>query len=239
MVYENEDCKLLYNLWGNRGSMSFIFENKTDKDIFIDLSQSFFIRNGKAFDYYMERTYEDRTYDAVNVGYSYSVSNGSTVYGKWLPYLFDASVSNSYGLGEKVSAKSGISRAVTIKEKKIICVPAKCYKYVAGYRIDPEFTKACDKKLDYPKNECTIATYNENDSPLKFNNRIAYAFEESNKSLKFIDNSFWLSSVKNYTKEAAVEKVNPEGKCKNEYVHKIEVFKIGGPNQFFVPYLSL
>ena len=51
LVFENEDCKVSYNLWEYNGSMAFIFENKSEKDIFIDMSQTFFIKNGAAFDY--------------------------------------------------------------------------------------------------------------------------------------------------------------------------------------------
>ena len=242
MVYENDDCEIFYNLWTENGSMSYIFKNKTDKDIFIDMSQTFFIKNGKAFDYYMARTFEDRTYEAVSIGYSYGVSKGYALSGDWWPYQYTASVSKSYGLGKTVSAKTGISSAVTKKEKEFICIPAKSYKYVEGYRIYPSFEKTCDKQLDYPKTESTLITYSEGNSPLKFNNRIAYSFEESSKSLKFIENSFWLSSVKNYTKKMAIEKVKVEGECKYNkfddkgYTPKVEVFKIGGPNQFYVPY---
>lgn len=236
MVYENEDCKILYNLWAEKGSMSFIFKNKTDKDIFIDMSQSFFIKNGEANDYYMDRTFENRTYDAVSIGYSYGISKSYVLSGKMWPYQYAASVSKGYGLGKTVSAKSGVSSAVTIKEKEFICIPAKSYKYIEGYRVNPDFNKTCDRKLDYPKNESTLATYSEDNSPLKFNNRIAYSFEENNKSHKFIENSFWLSSVKNYTKKMAIEMVKDEGECKGEYPRNIEVFKIGGPNQFYVPY---
>jgi len=72
MVFENEDCKISYNLWGAYGSMAFIFENKTNQDIFIDLTQTFFIKNGAANDYYMNRSYERRTFAALNLGYSVS-----------------------------------------------------------------------------------------------------------------------------------------------------------------------
>ena len=58
MVYENDECRVSYNLWERDGSVAFIFENKSDKDIFIDMSQTFFIKNGAAFDYYNGRLFE-------------------------------------------------------------------------------------------------------------------------------------------------------------------------------------
>lgn len=44
LVFENNDCKVYYNLWSNNGKLSFVFLNKTDKDIFINLGQTFFIK---------------------------------------------------------------------------------------------------------------------------------------------------------------------------------------------------
>lgn len=35
LVYENEDCKVMYNLWSEDGYIGFIFKNKTDKDLFV------------------------------------------------------------------------------------------------------------------------------------------------------------------------------------------------------------
>lgn len=235
MVFENEDCKVSYNLWAKNGSMSFIFENKSDKDLFIDMSQTFFIKNGKAFDYYMNRTFETRSYDAINVGYSYNVSRNLSVLGTWNNmYLATASVGDVAGV--KAGAQKGISTAVTVKEQEVICIPAKSYKIIGGYNINSVFTKTCDRNKDFPKKMSTVATYSETNSPLKFTNRIAYSFEESNKSLKFIENSFWVESIKNYTRKMAVEKVNDDSKCKGEIAPKLFVFKIGGPNQFYVTY---
>lgn len=52
LVYENEDCKVLYNLWSNNGKLRFAILNKTDKDIFVNMGQSFYVVNGQAIDYY-------------------------------------------------------------------------------------------------------------------------------------------------------------------------------------------
>lgn len=233
MVFENEDCKVRYNLWAHNGSMSFVFENKTDKDIFIDMSQSFFIKNGEAFNFYLNRTFETRTFDAINIGYNYTVSSSLSVLDNrsWWPNQYAVSSSHGY----MANLKKGFSSGITIKEPENICIPAKSYKVVEGYRIRPVFRKTCDKKLDYPNSVSVLANYSESNSPLKFANRIAYSFEEGNKSLKFIENSFWLESVKNYSNKEAVEKIKKDV-CKKEFAPKVKVFKIGGPNLFYVTY---
>lgn len=42
---QNEDLEILYNFWGNGLFMRFDLINKTDKEIFILLPQSFYIKN--------------------------------------------------------------------------------------------------------------------------------------------------------------------------------------------------
>ena len=65
LVYENEECKVLYNLWSEGGFVKFAIINKTDKDIFVNLTQTFFTLNGLANEYYQGRTYSTATYNQV------------------------------------------------------------------------------------------------------------------------------------------------------------------------------
>lgn len=227
MVFENEDCKISYNLWRPNGSMAFIFENKTNKDIFIDMTQTFFIKNGAANDYYKNRTYETRTIESLSLGYSVSQTYIG-VDGYW---------PSQYAVPLVTSAKkqAEVSKAVSIKESEYVCVPAKSYKVIDYYNIYPQFEKTCDKKKDYPRIESTLNTYDESNSPLKFKNKIAYSFQKNNSSLKHIENSFWLSSIKNYSKKGAIEKRKIREGCRDYDVER-EFFIIGGPNQFYVYY---
>jgi len=48
LVYEDDQCKVSYNLWSNGGDAGFVFQNKTDQNIYLDLGESFFIINGVA-----------------------------------------------------------------------------------------------------------------------------------------------------------------------------------------------
>lgn len=233
MVFENEDCKISYNLWAKDGSMAFIFENKSGRDIFIDLSQSFFIKNGAAFDYYKDRSFETKVYVGVEEGYSVTrtyIANGNY----WPSRYYTPLTASVKGYA---SVKAGVSKAVTEKESEYVCIPAKAFKVIDVYQIHPTFVQVCDKQIDYPKTSSQVKTYSESNTPLKFTNRLAYSFEEGNKSLKFIENSFWLSSIKNYSKKEAIE-TNKEKECYSKVSTKRQYFKIGAPNQFYVEYLT-
>ena len=54
IVFDNDDCSVLYNLWSSGGNMSFLFTNKTDHSLYLIMSESFYIQNGEARDYYKE-----------------------------------------------------------------------------------------------------------------------------------------------------------------------------------------
>lgn len=58
LTYENDDCQVNYNLWAENGNPCFTIYNKTNKDLFIVLSQSFFIKNSVAYDYFQNREFE-------------------------------------------------------------------------------------------------------------------------------------------------------------------------------------
>ena len=51
ITHIDENCEIIYDFWGPSGNAGFVFHNKTDKEIIIDLSRSFFIVNGLARDY--------------------------------------------------------------------------------------------------------------------------------------------------------------------------------------------
>ena len=61
IIFSNNDCEISYNLWSATGNLDFLFKNKTEHDIYIDMTRSFFIRNGIAYDYYSDIEYTRTT----------------------------------------------------------------------------------------------------------------------------------------------------------------------------------
>lgn len=232
LVYENGDLKVLYNLWGAGGTMNFIVQNKTDRDLFLDMGQSFFIFNGEASDYFQNREYTKTV--SVATSASYGVNLFSSTAGFWPnTYL----VPGTKSLIAK--AMKGSSRSVTTKEKEIICVPANSFKTINGQTMSQHYQMTCDKKVDYPSQSALVATYNEASSPSKFRNRISYSFDEKGSDLRQIENDFYLSGITNYSKKAAMEKVKEKVGCSETLSKKTYYFKIGGPNKFYKSYKRL
>lgn len=232
LVYENNDLKVMYNLWGENGSVGFILQNKTDKDLFVDMDKTFFIFNGQANDYFKNREYSAATTEVASVGYGFSQTYWG-VNGFWPTQYYVPTTASAL-----TKLMKGQSHGITTKEKLIVCIPAHAYKVISEYKVSPRFVKTCERSKDFPKRTANVANYSESSSPVKFKNRIAYSFDSDCKNLQHIENSFYVSSVTNYSKKAAVEKVREKTDCYSSQKQKRQYFKIGGPDKFYKTYQS-
>lgn len=178
LVYENEDCKVLYNLWSQDGEVKFAVENKTDKDIFINMGQSFYVINGKAVDYFQGRTYTQNGFIQTSTTTSIASAKGNG-YGFW-------------GSDVYVERAGASSKSVSMKEKEIVCVPAKCYKVFSYYSVSPSFFQTCDRDKDFPRKSYRAGNFTKSDAPIVFKNRLAYGFDKNDVASKYIDNTFGL-----------------------------------------------
>ncbi len=231
LVYSDENCDIIYNLWANSGSMDFIFTNKTDKDILIDLTRSFFIQNGIAYDYY-----SDKEYTSTAIIGDASTSELMASYTKYgythTPYLWTPT---SLSRGAKVSSTftSGYSTSVTTKTEKHIYVPAKTSKIVRSFSISNHIYLICGNyELNAPKTESEKITYTKDKSPLNFHNRITYIL---NDNVHNVDNEFWITSVRNYN-ASYLKKSRNTVDCVTKKREIKEYFKISGANMFYNNY---
>lgn len=229
LVYENSDMKVMYNLWGENGKVGFILQNKTDKDLFVDMDKTFFILNGEANDYFKNREYSASMANAAYFDYSlnktYSASSGFWPTQYYVPML-----------SAFARVIKGRTTGITTKEKQIVCIPANAYKVISEYNVSPRFVKTCVRSKDFPRNTANVANYSESSSPVKFKNRIAYSFDSDCKNLQHVENSFYISGVTNYSNKAATEKVKEQTDCYSAQKRQRKYFKIGGPNKFYRTY---
>lgn len=238
IVYENDDCSVLYNLWSNGGNMSFLFTNKTGKSLYLIMSESFYIQNGEARDYYKEGSETFTT--------SYSVSEAAAasatllgkvnVGGKWYNGNVAATVVEKKGMTS--------SKSVTNINPKVICIPPYSSKYITSFGILNQAQLICDNpKMNYPKMTAKVGgSYSKDNSPLTFRNRIAYTTDPDSRDFHFIDNSFWVSSYTNYSTKAATENIKVERcntsnrKAISNNGFEMNVFKIDNAHSFYNSY---
>ena len=157
LVYEDDNCLLFYNLWNKSGSLSFVFANKTDKDITIDLTRSFFIKNGVAYDYYQDQTYTKGSSTGLTIskGLSASYTKLMYEYTTWNPVLVKGQAS------VQQSANSTILSSVSTKAPKVIIVPAKASKVIPSFHISDFVYKECgNSKMNHPSKQSETIDYN-------------------------------------------------------------------------------
>lgn len=237
LVYENEDCKVLYNLWSNNGELKFAVLNKTDKDIFVNMGQSFYVVNGQAVDYYQGREFSSQS--TTHADFMISSAIGTVgAYGFWGN---DVYMENVTAIADAMSAKLSKtqSNGVITREKEIVCIPSKCFKVFNYYKVNPTFATTCENDKDFPKKSYKVGIYTHATSPLNYKNRIAYGFNKKEVADKHIDNEFWISSVTNYSENEATEKYKKKTECYGQKTtSKARLFKVGGPDKFYKVYVD-
>ena len=228
LVYSDENCDVIYNLWAKSGSMDFIFTNKTDNDIYIDLTHSFFIQNGIAYDYYSDKEYTSTTTvsEASTASLMASYKHAHSPH-MWTP------TSISKGANISSTVVSAHSASITTKASKYIYIPARASKVVRSFRITDYCYLTCDNNdFNRPRKESEKIIYSKDESPLQFRNRIVYTIDDCTH---YIDNCFWIASVKNYNKNHLFV-TQTEKDCFSNFIRHKKVFRISGVDMFYNDY---
>ena len=231
LLFENADCQVSYNFWSDGGYVSFAFKNKTDRDIFINMNESFLVVNGNAHNYFEAKTYTYGSAFATSIGYGESLGvslSGKT--GVWSNKHYTASA----GVAASITSKSAIMNTVSIKEQEVVCIPANSFKTFSKFCLSPAIYQKCVKKVDYPSKKVSLAKFDSDNSPIMMNNRLTYGFKSDNMD-KHIDNVFWLGERENYSEKSAIERKSEKG-CDDCISKGIKVFKIGTPSQCYRHY---
>ena len=221
LVYEDDNCLLFYNLWNKSGCLSFVFANKTDKDITIDLTRSFFIKNGMAYDYYQDQSLMNRSDFELTTSKELCSSylNLKNETHMWSPTLV-------------VNSDIPTNSIVTTKAQYSI-IPAKTYKVIHGFKISDIIYKECgNNKMNYPEEQSETINYTKSSSPLTFSNKLTYKID-GQESCIYLQNDFWICSLANYPEEEILENITLEN-CDDPLVKTtIEVNKKQAPNRFY------
>lgn len=217
-VFSNEDCEIKYDFWGEGGDLFFIFTNKTDKDICINLERSCFILNNFAHNYYESEVSITRSIATLHefgkvAGASYSISDRRAS-----ETISVAATSSS--ISQKTSSTS-----VETKKPNKIWIPANSSKAISEFKIlTNAFLDCSNKELDLPKKTSETIKYTKNNSPLIFSNRIVYHFANDSKD-KIVENKFWIADYTNHNSTVVIETLMIKdcfGNSKSQKVFKIQ-----------------
>lgn len=190
LVYEDNNCKISYNLWSNGGNIGFNIYNKTDKELSICLNRSNFILNGFAYDYYKNRTFT--TSESKSASTTSTATGAVAVTGV---NIYNNIQTNQVKSSSSANLSSSVGYAVSITEDSIVCIPAKTTKRITEYSINNTLIRNCDL-FKYPsKKEVKTKTYSIKQSPIVFSNRITYKIGAKYFN---IENEFFVSEITNY-----------------------------------------
>lgn len=229
LIYEDDNCKLSYDFWGEGGNIGFYIYNKTNENIYLNLEQSFFVFNGIAYDYYKNRVYTHSTSAGATSSKATTASKSVTGI-NYLDLLQTNRIQASNSIG--VMTSSGFS--ISYNEEKVICIPSKTSKIITEYNINESLYRDCDL-FKYPtKKQIKSKSFTKSDSPIIFSNRITYTVGQSDKQIKF-ENEFYISEISNYPENEMFESKYDEY-CGQKSTTKTKYFKDVSPDKFYIKY---
>jgi hypothetical protein len=231
LVFEDENCIVSYDLWQNGGNIGFNVYNKSNKNLYLNLEQSFFIFNGIANNYYKNRIFSNTSNSGTISQSTLSLSKSITGFNN-----LNLLQTNNKTATSNIGLVNSIGYSVSFNEEKIINIPPKTSKYITEYSINNSFYRDCDL-FKYPtKKQIKTKTFSKTDSPLVFSNKIAY-FMESPEKLIVFDNSFYISEIANYSEKDAFY-LKTDEYCGKKGFTKSYYFNDKSPDKFYVKYVK-
>lgn len=229
LVFEDNNCSVIYDLWDESGDIGFVFYNQTDKNIYINKEESFFVMNGIANNYYKGRIYTSTKNSTVSNSNLTSSSKAVTGVN-----IFDLLQSNQTGSTRTSGIQTSAGYSISYNEEKTICVPPKSSKLISEYTITSSIYRDCDL-FRYPVKKQIIAkSFTRENSPYVFSNRIKYTVGVGGTE-QTVENNFYVKEITNYPEKEIVS-TSTEEFCKQKGLRTEKTFKLSGPDKFYVKY---
>lgn len=209
-IYEDPILSVKYNFWSESGKFDFIVTNKTDDNLYLDLSESYFINNGYAYDYYRARTF-------VTVHSSAGNSSNAVA---WLSNAVNTDTSASYSGGY-----------VEYAERPLVCIPAHSSKVFEEFSVASSVFRECGFIRDPSRRETAVKVYNALTSPRVIENRLVFRLCDITLP---ITNVFYVSKFQNIAYDNATEYMKVEN-CDGTK-RDVKVHKMAADNRFYITY---
>lgn len=227
--YEDENCIVSYDFWDNGGNMGFKFYNKSNKNIYLNLAECFYVINGNSYDYYKNRVYTNSITSGTTLSSNTTASKSMT----GINYL-DLIQTNRISVTNSTGLISTSGNSIAYVENKIICIPSKTSKYISEYRINESIYRDCDLLLYPTKKQIKTKYFTKDNSPIIFSNRIAYYIEDNEKLIK-LENKFYISEITNYSENEIIEYKYNEY-CEQKSYYKSKYIKNVSADKFYINY---
>lgn len=233
----NEDfVTIKYDFWAKSGSVSFWVVNNTKEDVYLDLSKSYLIKNGAAYDYYRNRIFKVSSSSGISEGASVSASVGVgigvTKDGAWVR---DVHSNTSAKKSASVSAYAYTmnEKGTEFVEQRIVCIPSESYKYFDEYNVSSQLYRECGFGRFPSSDEESIKEFDIHNSPMVIDNRLVFVKDNVEIPVSHI---FYISKIQNIAQNDALVETYPKDCQGNQSIEPVYYHKLGGPNRFYVVY---
>jgi hypothetical protein len=216
LIFEDNYCVVQYDLWSNEGNIGFRIYNKTDHDITLDLTKTFFVINDWSREYYTGKASSISETNSLNV-------NQSIHDFKYFNYEYKITGIDSSNMK---------SSAISTIQRKEITIPSKTYVVIFEYTITNSRYIICHLPK-YPINGSTEKAYfDKKDSPINFYNIITY---RHNSETMRMENKFHVVELANHTKHDMLVRVDTSVCGRTLEVPEWR-FKEASPDKFYFRY---
>lgn len=214
IFFEDANCQVKYDFWSDGGNAGFEIFNKTETDIVLDLTNSFFVKNGFAYPYYQNRIFSSSSRSTVES--TFGVSN----------FIYRTAISSQ--TKSEISSTSGTE----FIESTEVIIPKKTTVSIVEFSIEVERYKNCDLKKYPAADEIQPMQFNTSDSPIVFKNIIVY---KTGANQNKIEQNFFISEIKNSPEKGFMIKETKD-RCGRKYSKSKLVFRNADANRFYLKY---
>ncbi len=232
LVYENEHCRITYNLWAEGGNVGFSFFNKTNQNVYLNLDQSFFILNGEAHNYYRNRIFTRSSSSAASISRQNTASGSVTGLN-----IYDLLQTNRIAQSRQVGVYSSSERSVAYNEEKIVCIPPGSYKYFSEYLVSGNAIRDCALLRRPGRKSINTKSFTRENSPLAFSNLISYSLGNASQP-NIVSNNFYVADVTNYPRNMVLGSKTAEF-CGEKAHFPYTYLKYSSPDAFYIRYSEM
>lgn len=178
-VYDDGTMAVAYDFWGNGGQAGCLITNNGEENIYVDLAETFFVKNGLSDPCYKERTYTVTSASTVEANAVALSSASATVSAPFYNYIYDFAGTVGVGLSDARGVMRGVSssasNSVSVAEQQIVVIPPGTAAFVGGHSIlSGNYYTNRGSEQDPGSKKKDETEFSTDNSPLKFGNVIAY-----------------------------------------------------------------
>lgn len=178
-VYDDGTMAVAYDFWGNGGQAGCLITNNGEENIYVDLAETFFVKNGLSDPCYKERTYTVTSASTVETNAVALSSASATASAPFYNYIYDFAGTVGVGLSDTRGVMKGVSssasNSVSVAEQQIVVIPPGTSAFVGGRSIlSGNYYTNRGSKQDPGSKKKDETEFTTDGTPLKFGNVIAY-----------------------------------------------------------------